>query len=150
VSFFCTKKQEPLVTAQWPDKLVNKHPRVKFDGLHLYGVIRGDFRASRGDWGDADAFTAKPSRPANAARCSALWRGYVATFLLQEDGRLRLVVFDYLLGLGKWQKQEVDEFLAGDFWMVMKPEFFAPPDLHPIQGRCDRGRSGAVVHRGTT
>src|SRR5215213_11752349 len=104
------------MTAQAADKVVNRHPRVTLDGLHLYGVIRGDVRASRDGWGDGPAFTTRPSRPPRAVACSALWRGYVATFVLQEDGRLRLAAFGYPAGLRKWQKQEVDELLAGDFW----------------------------------
>ncbi len=126
------------MTAQYPEKLINRHPRVKFDKLHLYGVIRGDFRASRGGWGDGEVFTTQPSRPANVARCSALWRGYVATFVLEEDGRLRLVKFEYMLGLRKWQKQETDELLEGDFWIVMKPEFFGARTYIPF-------RKGVIV-----
>jgi len=126
------------MTAQYPDKLVNKHPRVKTSGLHLYGVIRGDPRTSRAGWGDGLAFTTKPSPPSFAARSTALWRGYVATFLLQSDGRLRLVAFEYMLGLRKWQTQEVDELLDGDFWLVMKPEFNAQRTYIPF-------RDGMVV-----
>lgn len=126
------------MTAQFPDNLENKHSRVKLDGLHLYGVIRGDPRTSRAGWGDGPAFSSKPSRPANAVMCTALWRGYVATFVLEPDGRLRLTAFEYMLGLGKWQKQEVDELLDGDFWVVMKPEFFGQRTYIPF-------RDGAVV-----
>jgi hypothetical protein len=70
--------------------------------------------------------------------CTALWRGYVATFVLQPDGRLRLTAFEYMLGLRKWQKQEVDELLDGDFWVVMKPEFFGQRTYIPF-------RDGVVV-----
>jgi hypothetical protein len=115
------------MTAQMPDRLENKHPRMKtdLDGLYLYGVTRGDVRTSPNGWGDTNAFVAKPIRPANASICSALWRGYIAKFLLQEDGRLRLVDFEHLIGLKEWFRQPVDELLEGDFWMVLKPEFFA-------------------------
>jgi hypothetical protein len=54
----------------------------------------------------------------------------VATFVLQPEGRLRLVSFEYLISPRdrqteefEWQKQEVDELLDGNFWLVMKPGF---------------------------
>src|SRR5262245_58021506 len=105
------------MTAQFPDRLVNKHRGVKLGRLHLYGVIRGNPRQSRSGWGSGPAFSTRPDRPAAATRCSALWRGYVATFVLQSDGRLRLTAFEYMLGLREWQRQEVDELLGGDFWL---------------------------------
>jgi hypothetical protein len=120
------------VTAQFPNKLINKHPRVKLDGLRLYGVVRGDVGAATNGWGDGDAFTTQPTPPANAVLCTALWRGYVATFLLQEDGRLKLVAFEYMLGLREWQRQEVGEQIEGDFWLVMKPEFFGQRTYVPF------------------
>ncbi len=64
--------------------------------------------------------------------CSALWRGYVATFVLQEDGRLRLAFFEYRLGLRKRERQEVNELLEGDFSMVMKNQFFGPRTYIPF------------------
>src|SRR5262245_1902702 len=121
------------MTAQYPDKLVNKHPRVKLDGLHLYGVIRGDPRTSRAGWGDGDAFATRPRRPSPATLCTALWRRYVATFVLQPDGRLRLAVFEYPGALTDRRTQEVDELLAGDFWMVLKPEFEGLRTYVPFQ-----------------
>lgn len=126
------------MTAQFPDKLVNKHPRVKLAGRRLYGVIRGDPRTSRNGWGDGPAFVTPPARPDAAIRCSALWRGYVATFVLEPDGRLRLSTFEYMLSIHEWQKQEVDELIDGDFWVVMKPAFFGPRTYIPF-------RDGVVV-----
>jgi hypothetical protein len=124
------------VTAQFPDKLVNNHPRVKFDGLHLYGVVRGPAESS-GGWGEDRAFATAPSPPGNVM-CTGLWRGYVATFVLQEDGRLRLTAFEYLADLSDWQKQDVDELLVGDFRMVLAPEFFGRRTYVPF-------RDGAIV-----
>jgi hypothetical protein len=110
------------MTAQISDKLVNLHPRVEIDGLLLYGVIRGDPREPPTGWGDGAAFAAKPTTEASVT-CTALRRGYVATFILQPDGRLKLTSFEYLLSIWEWQKQEIDELVGGDFWLVMKPNF---------------------------
>lgn len=126
------------MTAQYPDKLVNKHPRVRLDGLHLYGVIRGDPHSSQGGWGDCSAFSTQPSPPADGIMCTALWRGYVATFLLQLDGQLRLTTFEYMYSVRKWQKHAVDELLDGDFWLVMKRDFFGQRTYIPF-------RNGVVV-----
>jgi hypothetical protein len=51
------------MTTQFADKLLNLHPRVRTDGLLLYGVIRGDPRTSPGGWGDGPAFSSKPIPP---------------------------------------------------------------------------------------
>ena len=126
------------MTAQYPEKLVNEHPRVKLDRLYLYHVIRGDLNSSNYGWGDGTAFSTQPNVPSNAMRCSALWRGYVATFVLQSDGRLRLTAFEFMLSLSKWKKQNVDEVIKGDFWLVMKPAFFAPRTYVPF-------RDGVIV-----
>src|SRR4051794_38537942 len=112
------------MTAQAPDQIVNQHPRVMLDGLYLYGVIEGDPRDSDSGWGEGDAVVARPVGPRTKAVCSALWRGYVAHFVLQDDGRLRLLAYEHMLEDRKWQRQEVDELLAGEFWLVLKRAFF--------------------------
>ena len=111
------------MTAQFAEKLVNLHPRVSTDNLRLYGVIRGEPRTSRSGWGDGPAFAAKPAPPKASVTCTALRRGYVANFVLQPDGRLNLALFEYMLSIHEWQKQEIGELLIGDFWMVLKPHF---------------------------
>lgn len=124
------------LTAQIPDRLDNHHPRLTLAGLHLYGVIRGDIRARFG-WGEPYRF-ATPPAPPGSGRCSALWRGYVSTFRLDPDGRLELVAHAYLLSPGEWRTEPVGEWLGGDFWLVMKPAFFAPRTYVPF-------RDGRVV-----
>ena len=121
------------MTAQAPDHLVVECPYVALDGLDLYGVIRGDPRKSDHGWGDGDAVATKPTHPPNVSICSALWRGCIAYFVLQEDGRLRLSRYEHLLKNDQWHKQEVDEMLVGDFWLVMKKEFFGTRTYVPFQ-----------------
>lgn len=125
------------MTVQAPEKLVNEHPRVDLSGLSLYGVIRGDCRSNHG-YGDGNAFMTRPSPPADATVCTALWRGYIATFVLQADGRLRLECFEYPLDIENWRRQEVNELLVGDFWMLMTHVFFGPRTYVPF-------RDGAIV-----
>ena len=115
------------MTIQAPDDLVNDHPRVNLDGLALYRVIQGDISANYG-WGSPYPFSTPPSPP-NTERCSALWRGYVATFRLHEQGSLELVSYCYQGG----RTTQVHERLVGDFWLVMKRKFFGPRTYIPFQ-----------------
>jgi hypothetical protein len=128
------------VTVQMADRLVNDHPRVKLDGFHPYRVIRGDIHARHG-WGEPYPF-ATPPAPPDKSRCSALWRGYVATFRLHPDGSLELVGYEYMRSVGKWEPHPVGERLAGDFWLVLKRNFFGPRTYLPF-------RAGLVVEDGT-
>jgi hypothetical protein len=127
-----TADGEDVMTAQMPDKLVNRHPRVRLDGLHLYGVVRGDIQTHNG-WGSGNAFTSRPTPPSRSVVCTALWRGYVATFVLEEDGRLRLTAFEHMVSFDEWETQPVDELLEGDFWLVMQPHFFADRTFIPFR-----------------
>jgi hypothetical protein len=124
------------VTVQLSDRLGNDHPRVKLDGLRLYGVIRGDILARFG-WGEPYPFAVPPAPP-GAGRCSLLWRGYIATFRLHPDGVLELVGYDYMMSPGEWRAHPVGERLAGDFWLVFKRNFFGPRTYVPF-------RAGLIV-----
>jgi hypothetical protein len=142
------------MTAQISHILVNKHPRVKFDGLRVYAVIRGDFRASQAGWGDGFAYTSQPIRQDDAAICSALWHGFVSEFLLEESGQLWLVAFHHsvtnghdppdtgdadanrMLSFLSWRKQQVNEGLTGDFWLVVKPDFYGERTYIPFRDGC--------------
>jgi hypothetical protein len=120
---------------------------VKLDGLHLYGVTRGDVRSSPNGWGE-DAFIAVPIRPAPEVICTALWRGWIAHFVLQEDGCLRLMCFRHMVEIGEWQEQPVDELIAGDFWVVMKPDFDGLRTYIPFRrGRVVEDRSEWFTER---
>lgn len=100
------------MTAHIADVLLNGHPRVHLNGLHVYGVICGDVHANFG-WGEERYRFADPG-------CARLWEGRVATYRLHVDGRLELVSYR-LPETGV--EQPVHEMLAGDFWLVLKPHF---------------------------
>ena len=120
------------MTAQAADNLINDHPAVDFGGLHLHGIIRGNIHSNNG-WGEPYRFTNPADPPKDVPRCSALWRGYVATFRLATDGQLELLEYSYPLSLSKARKQAVKETLTGDFWLVMKHNFFGPRTYVPFR-----------------
>lgn len=120
------------MTAQVPDRLMNKHPRVKLRGMHLYGVVRGDIRTNSG-WGQRYEFTKPPTPTKDVPRCSALWRGYTATFRLDSEGELELVSYRYPRSLTKTETEPVNEKLSGDFWLVLKHNFFGPRTYVPFK-----------------
>jgi len=120
------------MTAQVPDRLVNDHPRVKFRRLHLYGIIQGDVRSNHG-WGERYRFAKPPDPPKDRRTCTALWRGYVATFRLDAHGELELVSYRYPLASSKSTTQAVHEKLSGDFWLVLKRNFFGPRTYVPFK-----------------
>jgi len=120
------------MTAQVPDRLMNKHPRVQLRGMQLYGVIRGNIRANSG-WGQRYEFTRPPTPPKDVPRCSALWRGYTATFRLDSEGELSLVSYSYPRSKKKAEIESVNEKLSGDFWLVFKHSFFGPRTYVPFK-----------------
>jgi hypothetical protein len=121
------------MTAQTPDSLINRHPRVRFNKLALYHVVRGDIhRKDSGGWGDGCAYRARAVVPEDVNRSTGLWRGYVATFVLERDGRLRLRSFKFRIARTS-RSQRVNEFIEGDFWMVLKRQFFAERTYVPFR-----------------
>ena len=133
------------MTAQASDILINEHPRIELGGLHLYGVIRNDIRSNHG-WVDRYLLASPPNPPHDTVRCSALWRGYTATFRLDENGSLTLLSYRYRLSLSKAKTEMINERLNGDFWLVLKPAFFAPRTYVPfIDGKIVEDESKWVV-----
>ncbi len=106
---------------QLPEKLINEHPEVDLGDLKLYAIIRGDAPA-KPTWRNQYRFQQAP-RPSNAAVCKVLWRGYMGQFRLLADGRLRLEGFDYPFAPLQ-PADPADEYLTGDFWLLMKVRFF--------------------------
>jgi hypothetical protein len=111
------------MTAQIPDKLINECPDVNLSGLYLYGVITGDIQSNYG-WGMTYPFRHKP-RPPKSGGSSANWRGYVASYRLASDGRLKLVSYNYPTSAQK-EREEVNEPLMGDNWIIIQEEPFGP------------------------
>ena len=111
------------MTDQISDKLSVEFPGLSLDDWRLYGVITGDPTQNYG-WGEPYPFRTKPSPPKNPP-CSALWRGYVASYRLTLDGHLCLTGYEYPFAKHH-PPQEVSERLEGDFWLVLKTQFRAP------------------------
>jgi len=109
------------MTDQISDKLSVEYPGLSLEGWRLYGVITGDPARNYG-WGEPYPFRHKPSPPENV-QCSALWRGYVASYQLAADGRLWLTGFEY--PFSHVPPQAVSEPLEGDFFLVLKMHFRA-------------------------
>jgi len=105
------------------DVLINEHPRLRLDGLHLYAVVRGDIHLNSG-WGDRYEYLHKPDRGVTMGRATNLIRGYVAEFRLDPDGGLVLEEYQFPnSSFRRWRRQPVAERLTGDFWIVLKPTF---------------------------
>ena len=117
------------VTAQSPDTLVVEHPNVALEGMSLYGVIRGDIRVNDG-WGERYPVRGEPDR-FFGAKCTALWRGSVATYRLSPSGRLELVAYEY--PFSDHPSTDVREHLEGDFWLVLKKHYDGPRMYVPFR-----------------
>lgn len=126
------------MTAQMPDVLESLHRGCDLAGLALYGVACGDPTTNHG-WGEPYVFQRQPRPPADAATCTALWRGYVASFRLYPDGRLALVRYTYPSFDPHGAPDHVEtlhEELTGDFWLVLKADFCGPRTYVPfVAGR---------------
>lgn len=110
------------MTVQVSDELINERPSVNFDGLHVYGVIRGNPETNHG-WGEKYEFRRKPIE--HKGGTSACWRGHISTYKLCEDSQLKLIGYRYpsRIPLSMAESEDFEEALVGDFWMVMKPSF---------------------------
>jgi hypothetical protein len=106
------------------------------DGLYLYAIIRGDI-----DSGSSERyeFLSQPKFETSMEQTTNLIPGYVAAFRLEPDGRILLEEFRFPdSSFRLWRRQYVGERLTGDFWLVLKPNFYG-------QRVCVRFRDGRVV-----
>ena len=87
----------------------------------MYGVIQGDIHSNHG-WGDCYQFERQPNPP-KEAWCTALWRGFVSNYELRSNGELYLVSYTY--PFTKLEDEHFEEQVKGDFWLVMKPDFYS-------------------------
>ncbi|MFT5526076.1 MAG: hypothetical protein ACI9HK_004047 [Pirellulaceae bacterium] len=124
------------MTAQRPERFINEHPRIDAKGLRLYFV-------------SAD-LPAKPAPPEDELRSTDLWRGYVATWLLNEDGTLEVLQFEFPYferAAPHFQREPVVQkvesgLMSGNFTLTFRPFFFGPNTEVPfVNGRVveDRG-----------
>lgn len=115
------------MTAQAPDKLINKHWRVPtrrwFKSLGLFGVLKVPVYCQHGI---PYEFAQKPDIVNRRKVFSNnLYRGYIATFCLQGDGQLVLQGYSYPISAYpiEYDYQSVNEILRGDFWIVLQRHF---------------------------
>lgn len=109
------------MTAQRPDNLKNCCEALCIDGLYLYGVIVGDTSSNHG-WGEKYQFAHKAT-PNKGTLSTSLYRGYVSNYEITENGQLFLNSFEYPFEKSR-PPDTVREQLVGDFWLVLKQNFF--------------------------
>lgn len=107
------------MTAQAPHILINDHPAVSFDGLHLYGVVTGN--PDEPDSMKPCLYLATPDQQRAQASTTNYWKGYVPVLRLRDNGRLSLDGFQYSDGDCD---EGVDEILEGDFFLSMRRDFY--------------------------
>jgi len=61
---------------------------------------------------------------------TSLWKGYISLFELRKDEGLYLVGYEY--PSTDIQSESFEERLTGDFWLVMKPDFYSPRVFVPF------------------
>ena len=107
---------------QESDVILCDFENFTFEGLRLYGVVRGDVHSNNG-WGEPYEFKWKP-KPLKRYQCSSLWRGFISVYELRGDGSIYLVSYKY--PYSEQNAEHFEEKLEGDFWLLMKPSFSAP------------------------
>lgn len=121
------------MTAQLPDRLENRHPTLDLGDLELYGVSRGTPPSALAPY----AFTAEVERPEGLQLCSALWSGYVGVFRVDPDATVTLEGYAFPFTEphvpDEAKLQRVGERLTGDFWLCLRPDFFAPTTWLPAR-----------------
>jgi hypothetical protein len=115
------------MTVQQSNILINES-NVDLGWLDPYFVRHDD---------NTDAFPVSPNLPESSVRCSALWRGYIATMRLHADYRLELEYFDFPFA-GDAPLQTCNSYFTGDFSITFRPFFFGPNTIVPF-------RDGAIV-----
>lgn len=114
------------MTVQIPEKLIIQHPEIDFGDRSLYGIFIGD------DMFDHMKKSYKfHTQGEKNISCTNLLRGYVSTYILDEDGELTLVKINYQ----SFRKKpvEVHEKVYGNFWLDMRSEFFGDSLFVPFK-----------------
>jgi hypothetical protein len=118
------------MTAQIPEKIINRHDGVDFGDYELVSIFVGNPTDinSRKDYpfkekGNVDKVTV----------CSACWRGYISVYELTSSGELVLIAFEYPFGNAPMDTDPVNEVLEGDFWLELRTEFFGDAMFIPFE-----------------
>jgi hypothetical protein len=125
------------MTAQASDNLRNDNPRVDFDTLRCYGLTRSaptETSKWSGVLGGVFDFP-RPPRQRPDTYCTACYRGYIASYVLNPDGALTLAAYEYTtldVSVGGTASLRIDEDpvsepITGDFWLILRPHFFTDP-----------------------
>ena len=117
------------MTVQISNELIVEYPQINLGNLKPYAIVHGDIDSNHG-WGERYEFIRRPKGVEQGEVCSALWRGYVATFVLKETGALYLIRYDY--PFSKNESEEFEERIEGDFWLVLKEQFFGARTYLPF------------------
>lgn len=146
------------MTAQASDKLRNDNPRVDLSDLRCYGLTRSppaESNAWDGVLGDVFDFPRPPRQQPTGNYCTACYRGYIASYVLNADGRLTLAGYEYMAldrsddgkASLRFDEDPVNEPIAGDFWLILRPHFYTDPTTFvPFRdGRITEDRSQWVT-----
>ena len=137
------------MTAQIPEKIINRYDNVDFGDYELFSVFIGD--ATNYKKRKPYPFKQKGD-PNKCVACSACWRGYVSVYELQPSGQLKLIRFEYP---GFLRSTEIDnsnhvpepwiefdrtpkeadeavEILKGDFWLELRSGFYGEEMVVPF------------------
>jgi len=110
------------MTAQIANHLINECPDVDFSHLHLYALLIGDVRAEESTI--SYSFTQQPDE-SKINVLSACWSGYTSTYKLTKNKELALIGFKYpAFTPENIEPDKTYELLTGDFWLMMRPNFF--------------------------
>lgn len=121
------------MTDQIPEKLTNNYARADLTGLNLYAIITGEPRSNQ-----SRSYEFKTAAtPVKGKNSSALWRGFVSTYVLWQTGKLTLEKFEYPFHRGRLPDIVYEE-LQGDFWLVMRSSFLGKTTYVPF-------RDGTIV-----
>jgi hypothetical protein len=102
------------LTAQRPEDFINLHPEFDSEGYKLFHVV--DYKLK------------SKIEKTEKLVCSALWRGYIATYTLKEDGSLFLTKLSYPEIFDgshiNAREKEVLEKIEGNFFIEFRASFF--------------------------
>lgn len=120
------------MTQQFPEKLEIEPGAPVVPAMRLFGVIAGNVDNPK-------TWTRYPYKsqgaPSKTTPCTALWRGWVSTFLLKADRQLVLKQLSYPLSQ-ETLPDFADEILEGNFWLDFRESFFGNGIRVPFnQGR---------------
>jgi hypothetical protein len=98
------------------DKILIRNPEVDFGDLKVYQIIGYQLN-----------YIPAKFLPTDLGVSTSLYRGYIATYELMENGELFLVKFEFPYS-GR-DTEIVAEKIEGDFTLVMKTSFYSPDTI---------------------